>query len=86
MTVSHPPCPPVMAAWGAGVDSTAMLIEWVERGLPLDAVLFADTGAEKPETDAFVPVFQSWLRDRGVLVETVRTSLNASRTTRPIAR
>jgi hypothetical protein len=24
--------PPVLAAWGAGVDSTAMLIELVERG------------------------------------------------------
>lgn len=39
--------PPVLAAWGAGRDSTAMLIEWIERKEPLDAVLFADTGGEK---------------------------------------
>ena len=41
---------PVLAAWGAGVDSTAMLIELIDRGEPVDQVLFADVGAEKAET------------------------------------
>ena len=57
---------PVIVAWGAGVDSTAMLIELVERGERIDMVLFADTGAEKPETYLFIPIFRAWLADRDV--------------------
>lgn len=52
---------PVIAAWGMGVDSTAMIIEWVKQGLPLSAVLTADTGVEREETYAFLPIFQRWM-------------------------
>lgn len=52
---------PVVAAWGMGVDSTAMIIEWVSRGLPLSVVLTADTGTEREETYAFAPIFRRWL-------------------------
>ena len=52
---------PVVAAWGMGVDSTAMIIEWVARGLPLSVVLSADTGTEREETYAFRPIFQRWM-------------------------
>jgi len=51
----------VVAAWGMGVDSTAMIIEWVARGLPLSVVLTADTGTEREETYAFLPLFQQWM-------------------------
>lgn len=64
--------PPVLAAWGAGVDSTAMLIELIERGENVDYVLFADTGGERPETYAFIPVFRAWLTARGVPSSIVR--------------
>jgi hypothetical protein len=57
---------PVLAAWGGGVDSTAMLIEMITRGERVDAVLFADTGAEWPETYLFIPIFRAWLAARGV--------------------
>lgn len=30
--------PPVIAAWGAGVDSTAMIVELTERGEAFDMV------------------------------------------------
>ena len=49
---------PVVAAWGMGLDSTAMIIEWVARGERLDLVLTADTGTEREETYAFLPIFQ----------------------------
>jgi len=52
---------PVVAAWGMGVDSTAMIIEWVARGLPLSVVLTADTGVEREETYAYLPIFQRWM-------------------------
>jgi hypothetical protein len=64
--------PPVLPAWGAGVDSTAMLIELVESGHPPDGVLFADAGGEHPETYRFIPIFMGWLLARGVLCEIVR--------------
>ena len=32
-----------------GKDSTAMLLLMIERGMPIDAVLYADTGMEFPE-------------------------------------
>lgn len=52
----------VVAAWGGGVNSTAMLIEWLRRGEQLDLVLFADTGGEKPETYAYRDTFAVWLK------------------------
>lgn len=52
---------PVVAAWGMGVDSTAMIVELVSRGEAPDVVLTADTGSERPESMAFLPVFQAWL-------------------------
>lgn len=70
-----PSRPPVIAAWGAGTDSTAMLIEMVEAGEPVDQVLFADTGDEHPRTYAFIPIFRAWLEERGVPVAIVRNKV-----------
>lgn len=63
---------PVIAAWGAGVDSTAMIVELVERGEPIDMVLFADTGSEKTDTYAFIPVFRRWMDRHDVASDIVR--------------
>ena len=43
------PAPPVVLAYGIGVDSTALLVELEARGTPPDLVLSADPGAEKPD-------------------------------------
>lgn len=40
-----------------GKDSTAMLLLMIERGLPIDAVLTADTGMEFPEC---MSIYKSW--------------------------
>lgn len=54
---------PVVVAYGMGVDSTALLVGWQQRGLQRpDAILFADTGSEKPETYAYLPIINDWLR------------------------
>lgn len=63
---------PVVVAFGAGVDSTAMLLEMVAQGRRIDLVLFADTGSEKPETYAYRDLIFRWLRRRGIRCETVR--------------
>jgi hypothetical protein len=56
---------PLIVSYGVGVDSTAMLIEMAARGIRPDLILFADTGAEKPETYAFIPIMNAWLKRVG---------------------
>ena len=57
--------PPIVVAYGMGVDSTAMLIGMCHREIKPDLILFADTGSEKPETYAYLPVIQQWLAKVG---------------------
>ncbi len=64
---------PVIAAYGGGVDSTAMLIEMVARGEHIDHALFADVNAEKPETYDYIEIFGNWLASKGVTLTTVKT-------------
>lgn len=59
-----PDCP-LVVAYGLGVDSTAMLIEFARRDVRPDLILFADTGGEKPETYAYLPVIQQYLAGVG---------------------
>ena len=56
---------PVVAAYGGGLNSTAMLLRWVTEGLPLKLILFADTGAERPATYDQVAKMSRWLVSRG---------------------
>lgn len=51
--------------WGAGVNSTALAVGLREQGIRPDYVIFSDTGDEKPETYAYISVFQEWLRSAG---------------------
>jgi hypothetical protein len=60
----YPDCP-LVVAYGLGVDSTAMLIEFACRGIRPDLILFADTGGEKLETYAYLPVIQRYLGSVG---------------------
>jgi hypothetical protein len=57
--------PPLVIAYGLGVDSTAALIGLEERGIRPDLILFADTGNEKQETYDYLPVIQGWLAGVG---------------------
>jgi hypothetical protein len=55
------PPPPVVLAYGIGVDSTALLVELVSRGQKPGLVLSADTGVEKPATYAYLDVIRPWM-------------------------
>ncbi len=68
--VSAPP--PVVLAYGIGVDSTALLVELEARGEAPDLVLSADPGAEKPETYAYQEMMAAWMAGRGIPYEIVR--------------
>jgi hypothetical protein len=52
-------------AYGGGTNSKALAIECVKRGIPLDAILFADTGGELPETYEDIRRTSTWLRNHG---------------------
>jgi hypothetical protein len=52
---------PLVVGYGAGVDSSAMLVGLVWLGVRPDLILFADTGGEKDETYAFIPVMNEYL-------------------------
>lgn len=63
---------PLVVAYGGGVNSTAMLVEFHRRGIRPNLILFADTGGERPETYETVRRVSAWCVDRGLpAIETV---------------
>lgn len=52
-------------SYGAGVDSTAMLIMLYHEGVVPDFVVFSDTGDEKPPTYAYLDTMDEWMSARG---------------------
>ena len=56
---------PLCVACGVGVDSVAMLVGMWRRGIRPDLITFADTGGEKPETYAYIPILRAWLASVG---------------------
>jgi hypothetical protein len=51
---------PLVVNFGAGVNSTALLVGMKERGIKPDAILFADTGGEKPHTYDHLAEVSEW--------------------------
>ena len=56
---------PIIVAYGAGTNSTALLVGLHERGIRPDLICFADTGGERPETYAYLDVLDEWLKKVG---------------------
>ena len=55
-----------MVSYGGGANSTALLIGLHQHRIPVDLILFADTGAEHPHTYAYLDVMDRWLKDHGM--------------------
>ena len=56
-----------------GKDSTGLLLLMIERGMPIDAVLWADTGMEFPEMYEHLQKLDDLLcRERGIHITTLR--------------
>ena len=56
---------------GLGVNSTALGVEAVNRGIPFDLIVFADTGDERKRTYEFLELFSRWLTEHGQPAVTV---------------
>jgi hypothetical protein len=54
-----------VVAYGGGVDSSAMLVGLVRRGIRPDAILLADTGGERQETYDYIPIMSAYLKSKG---------------------
>lgn len=67
---------PIVAAYGGGTNSTALLVEMVRLGEPVDAILFADTGGERPKTYGYIKMFSAWLVANGYPAITIVKSVN----------
>ena len=52
-----------IVSFGGGTNSTAMIIGMFRNQTPIDLILFADTGAERPETYQYIDIFNQWLMD-----------------------
>jgi len=56
-----------------GKDSSALLLLMLEKGMPIDCVLYADTGMEFPEMEAHIAKLDALLfRERGIHITTLR--------------
>lgn len=68
--------PPTDRPWGVnfggGLNSTALVVELLNRGHVPHWVLFADTGSEKPETYESTERVARWLGERGVKFSVTR--------------
>lgn len=50
-----------VVSFGGGTNSTAMIIGMYLHKIPIDLILFADTGGEQPHTYEFMGTFNEWL-------------------------
>ncbi len=60
-------------SYGGGVNTTALMVLLVRKNMPFDLAVFADTGAELPETYSYLEVAQCYLERHGVGLKVVRS-------------
>lgn len=72
-----------MVSYGGGANSTALLVGLHRHRIPVDLILFADTGAEHPHTYAYLDVMEHWLKERGMpeITRVYKTTRDGNRLT-----
>ena len=55
-----------IVGYGGGTNSTAMLIGLYHRKIPVDLILFSNTGGEQPHTYDYLPIMDRWLAEHGL--------------------
>ena len=51
-----------VVSFGGGTNSTAMIIGMYLHKIPIDLILFADTGGEQPHTYVYLEIMDRWLK------------------------
>ena len=64
----------IVFSFGAGLDSTALLIEFIKRGIRPDHIIFADTGGERPDIYAHIERMQKWLKQYDLKITIVKNN------------
>ena len=52
----------IVLCYGAGTNTSAMLVGLKNKGIRPDLIIFSDTGAERPHTYAHIEIMQEFLR------------------------
>lgn len=60
-------------SYGAGVNSTALMIHLIRNKMPIDYVVFADTSSEVPETYEYLKIAQTYLSRQNIPLVIVRS-------------
>ncbi len=64
-----------IVSFGAGQNSTAMIIMMKNEGIRIDEIIFAETGNEMPETYIFLKEFKRWCKKNSLKYTTVKSKL-----------
>ncbi len=65
-------------SYGGGINTVALMVVLVQEKLPLDEVVFADTGGEVPETYGYLKISREYLDRRGIPFRIVLTRKRGS--------
>jgi 3'-phosphoadenosine 5'-phosphosulfate sulfotransferase (PAPS reductase)/FAD synthetase len=60
-------------SYGGGINSVALLLHILKNDKPLDEVIFADTGAELPDTYSYTSKIQKFLKDYDIPFQIVKS-------------
>ena len=71
MLVNDCPDTKHILSFGGGVNTVALMIVLVQEGLPLDEVVFADTGGEAPETYQYLEIVSGYLQEHKIAFRVV---------------
>ena len=55
-----------IVSFGGGTNSAAVLVGLHKHSIPVDLILFADTGGEQPHTYQFIRTMNDWLAAHGM--------------------
>ncbi len=75
-----------VVSYGGGVNSTAMIVHIIKHNLPLDYVVFSDTGDEMPETYEYLKTMNKYLKRRNIPLKIVKVRNKTSLSERCIKR
>lgn len=66
-----------IVSFGAGQNSTAMIIMMKNEGIKIDEIIYSETGNEMPKTYIFLKEFKQWCKKNDLKFVTVQSKLGS---------